>query len=343
MFCMRFRWIAAFVAFGAACAAQADILHLRDGTRYPGHFVRQTATEVEFRIQLGGGKSTVVRRFPLSRVKSIEKGPLPDEPRAKAAPASVEPAAKDMPDVAQMLREAFELLDDGDQPAALRAMQKSVTQATPEALVELERYTRGARGRELADLMAATRIALAALGRAQHGFDIRGATAYEMPALGVMLEGAQVDALREEVAGRSLAAWAGSPLQFSDLTPDARVLVEKTRRAAAIIAVRLRIDPRVRQAGSPRAGLVKLRDELAVLATHVSSLPGFTALSAVPTPDDDPTLIEAQRLTELAAEMAAAATQPTSQPVDEESPATQPADEEQRPDRTAPVADRPER
>lgn len=336
MICMPLRWIFAFVAVGLACAAQADILHLRDGTRYQGQFVRQTASELEFRIHLGHGRSTAVRRFPLDRVKSIEKAPLSSEPAPQPPPTADRTPPADTGDVAQMLREAFELLNDGDHPAALRAMQKAVTSAGPESLAELERQTRAERGRSLPELMAATRITLAASARTQHGLEIRGATAYETPALGVMLEGLQSDALRAQIAGRGLAAWAAAPTLYAELTPDARVLVERTRRAAAIVAARLRIDPRVRSASPARAALVKLRDDLTALASHVSTLEGFTALSAETAPDDDPTLIEARRLTELAAEAAAAA----SRPADADAATSQPAAgaPSERPD-----DDRPER
>src|SRR5262245_54852051 len=96
------RWLFAFAAAGASCAAQADILHLRDGTRYQGELVRQTASEVEFRIRLGGGTSTVVRRFPLNRVKSVEKRALGDEPAPPRAALPAEPAAAEQLDVAQI-------------------------------------------------------------------------------------------------------------------------------------------------------------------------------------------------------------------------------------------------
>lgn len=337
------RILVAFAAAGVLSAAQADILHLRDGTRYQGEVIRQSGGELEFRIRLGGGSSTAVRRFPMSRVKSIEKRPLSDELPAPRAAESPEPAAAEQVDVAQMLREAFELLDDSDQAAALRAMQKAVSSASPTMLTELERRTRADRGRPLGELMAATRIAQAGSTRAQSGFDIRGATPYEMPALGVMLEGAQSAALREDVAGRSMAAWIAAPTAYTELTPDARTLVEKARRTAAIIAVRLRIDPRVRRAGPPRAALVKLRDDLTSLAMHISTLDGYTALTATATPEDDPTWIEAQRLTELAAEAAAAATQPAAPAPDEEPPATQPAGEDPPPAPDQPRSERPER
>jgi len=325
---MPVRWIVAFVAAGLACAAQADILRLRDGTRYQGQLVQQTASDVEFRIQLGGGRSTFVRRFPLAQIKSIEKAPLTSEAdRPHPSPADQTPPVEDR-DAAQMLREAFELLNDGDNPAALRAMQKAVTSAGNDSLAALERQTRIERGRSLPELMAATRVALAGGNRALHGFDIRGATAYELPALGLMLEGLQSDALHAQIGGRPLGAWAAAPDLYTELTPEARVLVERTRRAAAIVAARLRIDPRVRATGPARAALVKLRDDLTALAGHVSTLEGFTALSAVPTADDDPTLIEAQRLIEAEAEAAAAASRPTSRPADADVPASQPATDE---------------
>ena len=120
MISIPLRYLVACVAAGALCAAQADILHLRDGTRYQGELIHQTASEVEFRIRLGGGSSTVVRRFPLNRVKTIEKRPLGDEPTPTRAAIPPQPVPADEPDVAQMLREAFELLDDAEHAAALR-------------------------------------------------------------------------------------------------------------------------------------------------------------------------------------------------------------------------------
>ena len=105
--------------------------------------------------------------------------------------------------------------------------------------------------------------------------------------------------------------WLDTPRSYAEVQPDTRALVSDVARAAAVISVRLRIDPQLREVRAERARLVKLRGELAKFAAHLLALRGYTAGqgdAALPDPGDE----EARR---LAAELDAAS-QPTSGPAD---------------------------
>ncbi|MBI5866142.1 MAG: hypothetical protein HZB38_16860 [Planctomycetes bacterium] len=314
------------VLFLAAAAparpAEGDILYLRDGTRYSGEVVSETEREVAFRVVTGEGRSSVVRVFPASRVRSIEHGG-----KLRTRPAASDDAA-DSTRFEQMVREAFELLDDHDLAAALRAFQKAVTGCPREQLPELDALSRRQRKTGLAEVIAVTRITQAERGAPRVPFEIRFATPYEAAVLGQLLEAIQGDAMREVFAERTLAAWAETPEEFREVTPDARRMVDLARKTAGVIAARLKFDPRARSAGDCRAALVHSREQLTSLSAQVAALRGFTALQR-DVEKDDPTLAEAERL--LAAEEEArrtAAEAAASQPSDEDSPTTQPAETE---------------
>lgn len=311
------------IAAMAAAVASGDILHLRDGTRYQGELIQRDDRVVVFRARVGESDSFISRSFPVSQVLKIEKGrSLPAAKRPEAAKAAVNVRSE------QMLRESFELLDDNDPAAALRAMQRAVTQAPAEQIESLDQLARAERHTPLAELLAQTRVTCAERDGRRKAFEIKNATPLELDVLGRLLEALQGDALRETFAGQTLAAWSETPESYVTLQPDAPPMVERVRRAAAIVQCRLRFDPRAKTAGRPRAALVRMRDQLTELAAKVSAMRGFTSIerSDLETMEDDPTLAEAERILAEEARRAAedaAAAQPTSQPVEE--PATQPS------------------
>jgi hypothetical protein len=301
-------------------AVHGDILHLRDGSRYYGTLLRQNENEIEFRIVLAEGAS-VVRRFPISRVKCVEHG-------AGERPGPVSLESDQLPqdlndlDFEQMLREAYELVDDGDLPAALRALQRIVMHAPNEVLEQLDRHARAARGRPLDEFLAETRIRAAleprasthAAPRSSRLFDLKFATRFEAGALGRRLEQLHARLLSTAYQGRTIETWARRREEYTELRPDARRMVADARRAAAVLGVRLRFDPRLKNDRRERRRLAILRADLARFAAKVSAMPGFTSLGVDAGDEDDPTLRAAQR---LAAEQAAASQPAASQPARE--------------------------
>jgi hypothetical protein len=278
-----------------------------------------------------------------------QTAPSPPEDSPRVSPAD---------DHEQVLREAFELLDDGDLPAAMRAMQRAATRASPETLARLNEWVRRTRRIPLDELMAETRIRVARSSSRGKSFDIRFATPFEGPALGRRLERMTDELLKAEFGGKSVLKWARDHSEYRELRADSADLEARARTAAGVIGARLKYDPRVRpgetrssarkpgsreNAGGPasapsggdsRGELIRLRDDLARLASHVRSLPGFTALSIRPDDPDDPTLREAERLQmerverereeaeRKAAEQAQAESQPASRP--DSQPASRP-------------------
>lgn len=226
------------------------------------------------------------------------------------APAALSPTDE----LDQTLRESFELLDDGDLPAALRAMQRAVVRASEEDLRRLSEKALRVRGIPLDELLADTRLRVARGPSRNRTFEVRYATPFEGEALGRRLEALTDEFLRTEFAGKSVAQWSRDPSAYGELRSDSPDLEFRARMAAGFIGARLRWDPRVRAtAGRPtatqaasdrraastplsRGDLIRLRDDLARLAAHVRALPGFTQPSAARYDPDDPTLREAQRL-----------------------------------------------
>ena len=260
-----------------------------------------------FRVEFGPG-ATVVRTFALSAVDHVDPDDAP-----VAAPAVAEKRAAPGPrEIRQMLREAWELLDEEDHEAALAALQRAVTHAGDGKLLdELNQDALAARATPLDELLAELRVRSATRPRNGSLFHLPFATRYEAAALGRRLE-ALADELRARpYQGRSLGEWVAEPLAYESLTPDAPLMVRDVRLAAAAISARLRHDPRVRATDRQRAQLVAEHDRLTALAAKIRALPGYTAL---PMPgaleDDDPTEAVSARLAARAAEEAAAS-QPT--------------------------------
>jgi len=206
-------------------------------------------------------------------------------------------------DFEQMLREAFELVDDGDLPAALRALRRIVERAPSELLERLNEQTKAARRLALDDFLAATRMRAALAGRAGRPFHLKFVTRFESEALGKRLETLQHRLLKTSYHDRTIESWAANRGDYGHLQPDARCMVHDARLAAAVINARLRFDPRLKQDRPEHRRLNALRDDLVRLTARVSALPGFTSLGDRISDADDPTLEAARR---LAAEQAAA-------------------------------------
>ena len=311
------------VILAATPLVQGDILHLRDGSRHYGELISQNEREIVFRVVLGDSSSTVARTFPAALVERVERtGRLQSRP---AAPAdqSAGPAAG--ANYEQMLREAFELLDDRDLPAALRALQRVVLEVPAARLERLDEQCRAARGVPLDELLAGTRLRVAAATRDGRDFKLKYVTPYERAALGRLLAEQQRALLARRHDGRSVAQWAGDWSDYTAVRPGARQLVADAARAAAVIAARLRLDPQIEGGRAERTRLVQLREDLSRLAAHVLALPGYT----VPTDGDD-----APDPTRDAAEKLAAQPAATSQPADAENPP-------QNADPTRPEEDQP--
>ena len=300
------RSLALTIILTGTLTLQADILHMRDGSRHYGELVSENDREVVFRVELPDGSGGAVRTFARSLVARVERT---TQRSAATRPGDVTAAAGPDEDYEQMLREAFELLDDGMPHAALRAMQYVVLRAPAPVLGQLDEQCRAARGRALDELLAATRLHMAESGPGGRAFKLPYVTPYESAALGRMLQRVQEARLAREDDGRGVAEWADHAAEYKSVGPESRALVADAARAAAAISARLRLDPGLRGQRTERAHLVKLRGELARLAAHILALPGYTA----PTDDtggDDPAELAAAR---LAAEAAA-----TSQPAREE-------------------------
>lgn len=301
--------------------ARADILHGTDGSRYSGEVVRQDEHMVLFRILLADGKSGIVKRFPRAAVLRIE-------PSDVAAPVDFaeEGGEEEMPpagasaDFAQMLREAYELLDDGDPASAAAALQKIIVRAPAQVRAALSLRCRRERGATLAELAAAARVRTAA---AEDGFHIRFATPYEAAALGTLLQ-RQIEALWPlEFAGRSLREWSAKPETYAALQPDVRAMVAAGRRLAGMLGARLEYDPALAEDRAARKQAAQDREAVIRLVRHVITMPGYTEPQGAAGWSDDP---GAAKALELAAERIAEQSA-TSQPAP---PADASADDAQR-------------
>ncbi len=257
-----------------AIPLQADILTLRDGRRYHGQVIWEGKREIVFRIVVGPG-SSVVRRFPLARVKQIERTARPPASHPTASGDKNQPPSTDFE---QMLREAYELIDDGDPAAGLRALRRIVTRAPAGALSAIERRVPQDRGVSLAQLMATLRLRVALRERGGRLLNVRYVTDYEAGALGRLLERIHNTRLKRVYDGRTLAQWSRAPDDYAALAPDARQLEYDARLAAAAIGVRLRYDPRLKTDRDERRRLLDLRARLGQLAARIATLPGFTSL-----------------------------------------------------------------
>lgn len=294
--------------FLCAAAATADILHLRDGSRYYGSLIQRNETSVVFRVLLEEGQGTIVRQFRASAVERVELTRGADAPpAAEAAPA--EAPARAEPAREQMLREAFELLADEDYPAALRAMHQAVQGANATQAAALERLCEAHYRRPLLDVLAAARVYVATRFDRGRGFRLQQVTPQERPILSTLLAQQAHDLLGRARGGRTMGAWAQDPNAYTELTSDARALVSDAARAAALVTARLEYDATLER--DQRIDVLKLRDNLARLAAHVYEMEGFTGL-----PPDLSWSDPADTLLELfkPASRTDAAHRPTSQP-----------------------------
>lgn len=304
-----------------AALAPADILHLRDGSRYYGSLVRQDATACVFRVSYGENASAV-RTFPASRVARVERSARTTPPEAPTSAAQDATA----PDFTQMLREAFELADDDDPAAALAALRR-VVRAPQELMPALDRLTRSTRGVALDAWMAGLRMRLALASGKPSLKLLRTPTPFEAVALGEQLRALETQLLNHRYGARDLYAWARHHDEYQELRPDAREMVDSARLAAGLLGVRLRVDPALRDDRGTRATLVSLRSDLVRLGARVRSMPGYTSLGFA-ADLADPTAETARRLAEEAQRAAAAALDPNAATLDElaETPANQPAE-----------------
>ncbi len=267
------RALAILILAALATPVEADILHLRDGSRYQGELVSQDTQEIVFRIQLPDGPANIVMRFDAAAVERVERqlDPPPERPPDSRPATPAQPPEH----FEQMMREALELLADDDLPAALRALQRTVLESPPALHVRLDKACRDKTGMALAELLADVRIRFALSGQ---GFRIRFATHAERPALGRMLAQRHQELLSGKYHGRTLAEWARNPEAYEHLQPDAREMVGAARRAAGMLGARLKYDPQLREDRETRVELSELRQALARLVDRVTAMRGYTDL-----------------------------------------------------------------
>lgn len=276
-----FRLAVTSLALYLASAVHADILHLRDGSRYSGKVVAETADEILFRIESADNKASTIRKFSRELVENIERGVIIHEPvddDAESDDQPEEPSANT--DYEQWLREAFELIDRGDARPALRVLARLARLRDHDLTARLDAACRAARNRPLDEFIAAVRIDTALAGNAEGAIKFAGVTRFESDALGRLLEPRIDELLAHTYEGRSVRDWTVKQAEFTRTTSESPALVRDARTAAALITARLRHDPRLREARDQRATFVALREELARLAARVAALPGFGTESA---------------------------------------------------------------
>lgn len=279
----------------AAGFCRADVLNLTDGTRYSGRLVRESPEAVLFEIVMSDGRSSVQRVFSRERVKSIERGPLALETN-RAAERDDAGEKWSSRDAEQVLREAFELLDGDDTPAALRALQRLVNRTAEEQLPSLNDLCKRERNVPLDELLAQTRMRYALSQRTGQLFSLTGVTKFESKALSKILANKAETALQADHGGRSVASWAQTPDEYNRLEPDALALVRDARLAGAFVGARLKVDEDFQQDSAERRRLRLLREGLSRLVVHVTSMHGYTGLGAGADDRDDPTIDEARNL-----------------------------------------------
>ncbi len=249
------------------------------------------------------------------------QSPVAARPDGAGPPASQPPT----PQRVQMLREAFELLDDGDASAALRALQRTVEDAPPETLTKLEQFTLLLRGRPLMEWMADLRMTAALHPRGDQLLDLRFVSDYEAPAVARRLRALLDTVLAREYRGKTIRQWAAERDQYTRLFADAADMVRDAEFAAALIRARQRFDPDLRQDRVQRRELNQMRDNLGRFVGAVRNMAGFTSLTANPLDPSDPTFQEALR---LEAERAAQAAEKSP----DSAPASQPGASGMQPD-----------
>lgn len=260
-----------------ASAAQADIVHLRDGTRHQGTILREDDRHVLIRLEPVSERGGVAIRVARRDILRIERAPA-SAPASTSAPARRDARAWSPEQLEQIWREALELLDDADGSAATRALQRLVLAADERQLAELSARTAELRGVELDELLATVRLRSAMSARGDEAFDLPYVTPFEAPAMCLLLERTERERLGVLRLGRPLSAWIGFECEITSLTLECVPLVRDARVAAAAIAARLRHDARLAGQSAARGEAIRRRDGLVKLAAHVRALPGFTAL-----------------------------------------------------------------
>ncbi len=314
------------LALLALCAqAAADVLELANGSRFDGTLIEQTPDAILFEVVLGGGGAPVQTWFPRSRVARVRVGRSLEQRAPAPAPVEIDESSRKR----QMIREAIELIADGASRAALRALQRVLTDSTPEQLAALEPFAIEQTGSPLIELIADLRMKTALDVDEGRGFRLDYVSRYESGAVARRLRELG-DALVNSVhRGRTLESWSWSPEEYGALAGDSVDFVRDARRAAAILAARLKYDETVRSDRAVGRAISAQRARLARLSARIAALPGFTGLGAG-FPADDPTATEAERIRHEAAEARAeepplesdvpeewAASQPTEPPADE--------------------------
>ncbi len=287
----------------------ADILHLRDGSRHYGQLISRDERVVVFRVFSRDGQAAIVREFDARLVASVQRSPSggcglasqpadrpAQRPRVHGRGAWPEPDETGLTSgerAEQMLREGFELADDQDWPAALRAVQRAVLEVDAADLAALELLCTRVRGVALPDFLAELRIRVASTAEDGRAFRLRWATPYEREALGRRLRELETELLASRSDGRALREWVAESERYTQILPESRRLAADAARAAAVIDARLRLDPWLIDRGE-RAARSELHDRLAALASRIMGLPGFSARAVEDA--GDPAAVAAQKL-----------------------------------------------
>lgn len=302
------------VSVGDAPHAQADILRLRDGSRHYGRVLSTTADAVRFEVALDE-RTRMVREFSRAEIREIIRNDQWYPPKSAREDAVRAERRRGAPEAAldfeQVLREAYELIDDSDDEAALRALQFLVQHASVDVLAELSVACRAARGVSLPRLLASQRLRVA-LSAESRVFRLRFVTRYEARELGMLLSDLQQRLLQKSHDGKRVSAWAADA-DYHELGDDAHQLVADAQLAAAVLEMRLRHDPALTERATRRAVELQ-RQDLGRLAAHVAGMSGYTDLGAK-FAADDPTLDALRRLRELST---TPATRPAPRPLTED-------------------------
>lgn len=321
-----------------AVGVRADILHLSDGTQHEGEVVRQNGRYVAFRIWDKAARASMTKIFPARDVVRVVPSrtpePPPEEPDAGASAGPIP-----LWHFEQMLREAFELLDDEDPRAALRALQRLARRVPTEELEKIEELCRKNRGLELPELIADTRIECAERVAKDRPLRIRYVTRYEAPALCARLVKRYRKQLARKFDGKSVAGWAETPGAYSSLTPSSKELVAAARNAAGLIGVQLKHDKSLWESRDERRALIELRKELSRLVAAITSIPGYSSLDVKPSEENpadrklrelaEEQAREAERAAEAAAEAEAARAEAEDAPATEEPAEPQESDDDE--------------
>ncbi|MGE3180274.1 MAG: hypothetical protein AB7N71_01485 [Phycisphaerae bacterium] len=287
-----------WLVFLGGASLQADILHLSDGSQCEGELVRRDARYIAFRIWDSSARASLTKIFPTRDVVRIVPSKTPELPEEPEVDLESGPTPAWHYD--QMIREAFELLDDRDPRSALRAMQRVARRAPEESIKKIEAFCKKHRGLEFAELLADTRIECAEM-RADGGAPrISYVTRYEAPALCTRLVARYQKHLARKFDGKTVAHWSETPGAYSQLTPDSKDLVDAARRAAGLIGIQLKHDKALWESRDERRALIELRKGLTRLVATITSITGYTSFEARPNPENPAD----RKLRELAIEQA---------------------------------------